>query len=37
MGIVNKSFDPFERQLVADLITARIRQDLRADDLFLKE
>ncbi len=34
MGIVNKSFDAFERQLVADLITARVREDLRADELF---
>lgn len=36
MGMINKSFDPFERQLVQDLITARIRGDLGADELFLK-
>ncbi len=24
MGIINKAFDPFERQLVADAIAARI-------------
>ncbi len=34
MGMVNKSFDPFERQLIADLISARIRGDLQAEDLF---
>ena len=34
MGMINKSFDPFERQLVQDLITARIRGDLGADELF---
>ena len=34
MGMTNKSFDPFERQLVQDLITARVRGDLYARDLF---
>ena len=34
LGIVNKSFDTFERQLVADLITARVRDDLFAEELF---
>ena len=34
MGMINKSFDPFERQLVQDLISARIRGDLAAQDLF---
>ena len=34
MGMINKSFDPFERQLVQDLITARIRGDLGAQELF---
>lgn len=34
MGMINKSFDPFERQLVQDLITARIRSDLSAHELF---
>jgi len=31
---VNKSFDPFERQLVEDLIRARIGSALVAKDLF---
>ena len=34
MGIINKSFDDFERQLVSDIIHARIRADLSAADLF---
>lgn len=34
LGITNKSFDEFERQLVADLIAARIRGDLGAGQLF---
>ena len=36
LGITNKSFDEFERQLVADLIDARIRGDLGAEQLFLR-
>ena len=34
MGMINKSFDPFERQLVTDLIAARVKGDLEAGDLF---
>ncbi len=34
LGIVNKSFDGFERQLVSDIISARIRSDAAAADLF---
>ena len=34
MGIVNKSFDDFERQLVADMIATRIASKLDAGDLF---
>ena len=36
MGIINKSFDDFERQLVSDIIHARIRSDLHARDIFEK-
>jgi len=36
MGIVNKSFDEFERQLVSDLISARISASLTREDLFEK-
>ena len=35
MGLVNKSFDEYERQLVADLIHARIQGDLSAETLFI--
>lgn len=34
MGIVNKAFDPFERQLVADVISARVPQGLDRRKLF---
>ena len=34
MGITNKSFDPYERQLVHDLIAARIPEKLRCDCLL---
>lgn len=34
MCIVNKSFDAFERTLIADVIAARIPGDLRAADIF---
>ena len=34
MGIVNKSFDDFERQLVSDVITARIPSELDESKLF---
>ncbi len=34
MCIVNKSFDAYERTLIADVINARIPADLRAADIF---
>lgn len=34
MGIVNKAFDPFERKLVEDVVTARFPADLGRDGLF---
>ena len=34
LGIVNKSFDDFERQLVADIIDTRISDTLGAKDIF---
>ena len=34
LGIVNKSFDDFERQLVSDLIAARLPASLTAKDIF---
>ena len=34
LGIVNKSFDDFERQLVSDLIDARVRSDMGREQLF---
>ena len=34
MGITNTSFDPYERQLVHDLIAARIPAKLRCDQVF---
>ena len=34
MGITNKSFDPYERQLVHDVIAARIPEKLRCDQVF---
>lgn len=34
LGIINKSFDDFERQLVADLIAARMPRTLSARDIF---
>ncbi len=34
LGIVNKSFDDFERQLVSDMITTRIDGKLTRSDLF---
>ena len=34
MGILNKSFDDFERQLVSDIVGARIPGELRCGDLF---
>lgn len=37
MGITNKSFDDFERQLVSDVISARIDSALTEDDIFEKQ
>lgn len=34
LGIINKSFDDFERQLVADLITVRVPKSLTAKEIF---
>ena len=34
LGVVNKAFDPFERKLVDDVITARIPSSLGRDKLF---
>ena len=34
LGIVNKAFDPFERQLVADAVAVRIPKDLDRRKLF---
>lgn len=34
MGIVNKCFDPYERQLVKDMITVRFPGDLGRDQIF---
>lgn len=35
LGIINKSFDDFERQLVSDIIAAKISGKLTAADLFV--
>ena len=34
MGIINKAFEPFERQLVADAVWARLPRDATRDKLF---
>ena len=34
LGLVNKSFDDFERQLVQDVIRTRLPDDLSAGDVF---
>ena len=34
MGIVNKTFDDFERQLVSDILTARIATDIGREQIF---
>lgn len=34
LGIINKSFDDFERQLVADIIAAKISEKLTVADIF---
>jgi len=35
MGIVNKTFDDFERQLVADILAARIPTDIGREHIFI--
>ena len=34
MGIINKAFDPFERQLTADVVWARVSRTAKADEFF---
>ena len=34
MGIINKAFDPFERQLTADVVWARVPRTAKADAFF---
>ena len=34
LGLVNKSFDDFERQLVRDVIRTRLPEELRREDVF---
>ena len=34
LGIINKAFEPFERQLVADAVWARLPRDATRDKLF---
>ena len=34
LGIINKAFDPFERQLVADAVWSRIPRDADRSKLF---
>ena len=34
LGVINKAFDPFERQLVADAVWSRIPQDAARAQLF---
>ena len=34
LGVINKAFDPFERQLVADAVWSRIPQDATRAQLF---
>ena len=34
LGVINKAFEPFERQLAADTVWARIPQDLSGSQLF---
>ncbi len=34
LGLVNKSFDSFERQLVVDVIRTRLPEEIRAADVF---
>ena len=35
IGIINKSFDEFERTLVEDIVSARIDGKLRKEDIFV--
>ena len=34
LGIINKAFEPFERQLVVDAVWARLPRDATRDKLF---
>ena len=34
LGLVNKSFDGFERQLVSDVIRTRLPEQISAGDVF---
>ena len=34
MGLVNKSFDDFERQLVKDVIQTRLPEEIAYGDVF---
>lgn len=34
MGIINKAFDPFERQLTADVVWARVPRTAKAEEFF---
>ena len=34
LGVVNKAFDPFERQLTADVVWARVPRTAKADEFF---
>ena len=34
IGIINKAFDPFERQLTADVVWARVPRTAKADEFF---
>ena len=34
MGITNKSFDIFEREIVEDIVMTRIPEDWTRDDVF---
>ena len=34
LGVINKAFEPFERQLVADAVWARLPRDATRDKLF---
>ena len=34
MGIINKSFDSFEREIVEDIVMTRIPEDMKASEIF---